>query len=332
MKLLDFFKKYENQDGLLEKLPSWVFVEWSAANNFVQDVNYPSNMLYAGVLWPRRRACTTCPSWPPRPNESAKRSDGSPSMGSSSSTMRFATRKASWKSRGIGAKCVNTLPSSSRRPRRKSHRAIVANASATSSGPETERDESLFPSPPRQLVRWQRAAVGACCRRPVEAARFSTSRSPIFLYMADRTGTLWENVDAGASCDHGFRLARRAYALSRCVGSVPASTSSGSQGRHSSSATRHWSIAKEALPTPDGVVHLEVEESQDGRLEYHLDLPAGYEATIANRERAAAVPRSESLSAGIHRIFFALFRIGRLFSAIRFSAGKAVVTRCTKGP
>jgi len=48
--LLAFFEKYENEDGLLEHLPSWNFVEWSKANEFVQDVNYPTNMLYAGVL------------------------------------------------------------------------------------------------------------------------------------------------------------------------------------------------------------------------------------------------------------------------------------------
>ncbi len=48
--LIKFFERYRNEDGLLEKLPSWVFVEWSKANDFVQDVNYPSNMLYAGVL------------------------------------------------------------------------------------------------------------------------------------------------------------------------------------------------------------------------------------------------------------------------------------------
>ncbi len=48
--LVKFFDKYKNSDGLLEKLPSWVFVEWSRANDFVQDVNYPSNMLFAGVL------------------------------------------------------------------------------------------------------------------------------------------------------------------------------------------------------------------------------------------------------------------------------------------
>ncbi len=48
--LLDFYKKYENEDGLLERLPSWNFVEWSSANDWTWDVNYPTNFLYAGVL------------------------------------------------------------------------------------------------------------------------------------------------------------------------------------------------------------------------------------------------------------------------------------------
>ncbi len=47
--LLDYFKEYENQEGFLEKLPSWNFVEWSAANDWVQDVNYPTNMLYVRI-------------------------------------------------------------------------------------------------------------------------------------------------------------------------------------------------------------------------------------------------------------------------------------------
>ena len=49
-KLIKFFRQYRNADGLLEKLPSWVFIEWSAANEYVQDVNYPANMTWAGVL------------------------------------------------------------------------------------------------------------------------------------------------------------------------------------------------------------------------------------------------------------------------------------------
>ncbi len=48
--LMDYFEGFQNEDGLLEKLEKWVFVEWSAANRFVQDVNYPTNMLYAQAL------------------------------------------------------------------------------------------------------------------------------------------------------------------------------------------------------------------------------------------------------------------------------------------
>lgn len=48
--LVEYFQEFENSDGLLEKLDKWVFIEWSKANGFVQDVNYPSNMLYARML------------------------------------------------------------------------------------------------------------------------------------------------------------------------------------------------------------------------------------------------------------------------------------------
>lgn len=48
--ILDFLKKYENKDGLLQDLPNWNFVEWSAANEWVKNVNYPTNFLYAEVL------------------------------------------------------------------------------------------------------------------------------------------------------------------------------------------------------------------------------------------------------------------------------------------
>lgn len=45
--LLGFFARYENGDGLLDRLPGWKFVEWSRANDWVDDVNYPTNMLYS---------------------------------------------------------------------------------------------------------------------------------------------------------------------------------------------------------------------------------------------------------------------------------------------
>ncbi|MDP4118576.1 MAG: hypothetical protein Q8873_05235 [Bacillota bacterium] len=48
--LIKFFKKYENADGFTEKLPKWNFIEWSKANQWVQDINYPTNMMYAKLL------------------------------------------------------------------------------------------------------------------------------------------------------------------------------------------------------------------------------------------------------------------------------------------
>jgi len=50
--ILNALKPYENEAGLLENLPGWVFVEWSRANDadLVCGVNYPSNMLYSGAL------------------------------------------------------------------------------------------------------------------------------------------------------------------------------------------------------------------------------------------------------------------------------------------
>lgn len=50
--IFDYFKAFENEIGLLENLESWVFVEWSKANDkqFLEGVNFPSNMMYGYAL------------------------------------------------------------------------------------------------------------------------------------------------------------------------------------------------------------------------------------------------------------------------------------------
>ncbi len=50
--ILEFLSDYENEEGLLENLQGWVFLEWSKANDgeFIKGVNFPSNMLYAQAL------------------------------------------------------------------------------------------------------------------------------------------------------------------------------------------------------------------------------------------------------------------------------------------
>lgn len=47
--LLEWFLQYENGDGLLEKLPGWNLIEWSKTTEWMNDVNYPTNMLYSYV-------------------------------------------------------------------------------------------------------------------------------------------------------------------------------------------------------------------------------------------------------------------------------------------
>lgn len=48
--VLRFLARHENENGMLEDLPSWNFVEWSKANEWTRNVNYPTNFLYVGVL------------------------------------------------------------------------------------------------------------------------------------------------------------------------------------------------------------------------------------------------------------------------------------------
>ena len=50
MELLDFYRRHENSDGLIERMPGFNFVEWSRANQWTKDVSYPTNFLYAAAL------------------------------------------------------------------------------------------------------------------------------------------------------------------------------------------------------------------------------------------------------------------------------------------
>jgi len=52
LKTFSHFEKYENADGLLEKLDGWIWVDGDKTKcaELVQDVNYPTNILYAHAI------------------------------------------------------------------------------------------------------------------------------------------------------------------------------------------------------------------------------------------------------------------------------------------
>jgi len=51
-KLIEYFKQFENEFGLLERLEGWVWVDGDQTEcaRLIQDVNYPTNMLYTKAL------------------------------------------------------------------------------------------------------------------------------------------------------------------------------------------------------------------------------------------------------------------------------------------
>ena len=270
--LLDYFKPFENADGLLEKLESWVFVEWSAANDFVQDVNYPSKMLYAGVL------------------DTAARLYGRDDLRDKAAALRETIRKQSLK---------NGLFYSDNALRKDGALTVTDNTTEVCQyfafyfGVATpERDAELWRvlldefGPDRVKQGGHRSVppansfIGNMLRMEL-LSRAGRSRQIMdesigyLKYMADRTGTLWENVQDNASLNHGFAShaavtfyrdilgLRRVDAvnktvdilipdvpLERCAGTVPAGADivqltwlrDGKKVRHTVNAPAGWTV------------------------------------------------------------------------------------------
>ena len=274
--LLDFFKKYENSDGLLEKLPSWVFVEWSKANDFVQDVNYPSNMLYAGTL------------------SAAGRMYGVEALTAKAAKLRQTIRQQSFDGRFF---VDNALRREGKLQVTRNHSEVcqyfafffgVADRQSHGELWRVLRDEF---GPDREKTKAHpdvyaaNSFIGNMLRMELlsDAGRgqqILDESVAYLLYMAERTGTLWENVGAYASCDHGFAshivhtLYRDILGLRRV-------------DPHAKQITIRFQDLKlgaceGTLPTPDGPIELGWRVDGD-RIVYRLAHPAGYRATIENQ-------------------------------------------------
>lgn len=200
-KLIKFFDAYLNSDGLLEKLPHWVFVEWSAANSYVQDVNYPSNMLYAAML------------------DAAARLYGDGSLSRRANAVRNKIREQSFDGRFF---CDNAVRQADGTLLRTENRTEVCQYYAFFFGvADFDRDAELWKTlktefgPVRKTkdlhpeVSPANAFIGNYLRLEL-LSREGLSEQLIdevideYTKMAELTGTLWENMSTTASCNHGF--------------------------------------------------------------------------------------------------------------------------------
>ena len=199
--LVDYLKGFRNSDGLLEKLPRWVFVEWSRANSLVQDVSYPSNMLWARML------------------EAMDRLYSMPELAAEAARVREAVRRQSWTgewfcdnavrqqdgSLKLSGECTETCQYYAfffGIATKESHPALWQRL-VEDFGPKRAKT-GKFPQ-----IHPSNAFIGnylrlECLAREGLSAQILEETRGFFLYMAELTGTLWEHIRTEASCNHGF--------------------------------------------------------------------------------------------------------------------------------
>jgi len=282
MALLDYFSQFHNEDGLLENLEKWVFIEWSAANDFVQDVNYPTNMLYAGAL------------------SAAGRLYNIPALLDQAEAIRTTVRQQSFDGEFFVDNAVREhgkLTVTDNRTEVCQYFAFFFDVASPRSHPELWRKLVNEFGPHRPAtgayadVHPANAFVGNMLRLEV-LSRYGRCRQILdesiayLLYMADRTGTLWENVDERASCNHGF-ASHICHTLYRDIlGLYRVNHADKRLQIRFTDLGLDW--CEGYIPVGDGGIEL-VWWREDNTVHYRLSYPAGWEVSVTNPDNLVLV-------------------------------------------
>ena len=208
--VIGFFDKYKNEYGLLEDLESWVFVEWSVANDaeYVRGVNFPSNMLYARALI------------------AAGRLYGMPELCREGERMRATIKELSYNGKFFAD---NATRQDGVLVRRDDHISETCQYYALWMGLECDEahvrmmTEEFGPKRTDAYPEVGRSNMFIgnylrffwLCDRG-EYGRVLDECVDYFSRMANLTGTLWEHDRPTASCNHGFTSVA-AVILLRCL-------------------------------------------------------------------------------------------------------------------
>ncbi|RHJ82451.1 family 78 glycoside hydrolase catalytic domain [Parabacteroides sp. AM08-6] len=274
--LIEYFKPFKNKDGLLEKLDKWVFVEWSAANSFVQDVNYPSNMLYAGML------------------DAAGNIYNDSSLKKEAEKVRKVIRKQSFDGQFFSDNAVRKNGKLEVQRNNQTevcqYYAFYFNVATPELYPELwQRLLNEF-GPKRKInnpypsIHFANAFIGNYLRLEI-LSRYGHIRQLMnesldeYLIMAKTTGTLWENMTTVASCNHGF-ASHIAHVFYRDILGVKNILPNIKKIEIKFTDTDLKSC-KGKIPVGPEYVTLEWVK-KDNVISYSLNIPEGYEVTIEN--------------------------------------------------
>ncbi|MBQ7189345.1 MAG: hypothetical protein IJR99_08015 [Kiritimatiellae bacterium] len=272
--ILNCLARYRNADGLLQKLPAWVFIEWSEANSLVQDINYPANMLYAWALdvtarlYDRRDLA-----------EDAKR-------------IREKVREQSFTGKWF---CDNAVLSgqdgaaklSGRQTEVCQYFAFFTGTATPQTHPELYRT-LLDEFGPNRVQRGLHREVapanflfGTLLRmellsREGRSKQIYEETRDYFLRMAEKTGSLWENSTPHASCCHGFAAIAAEY-LYRDILGVRLIDRKGKRIRIAPAKDIPLEWCEGSVPlSEDAVAEVSWRRKQEGGISVHCKLPDGW--------------------------------------------------------
>jgi alpha-L-rhamnosidase len=275
--LLDYFEAFENESGLLEKLDSWIFVEWSRANDFVQDVNYPTNMLYSAALEKAGKLYQN-DEWL---NKAGKVKQA---ILEQSFNGEFFVDNAVRSESGELVVTENTTEVCQ-------YYAFFFNIATPETHPDLWKKLTTDFGPNRDDTKTfpdvfrANAFIGNYLRMDILSGNGLQSQllnevQDYFYYMAERTGTLWENMSAHASCNHGF-ASYLGHILYRDVLGI-----SNIDYLEKEVTIRFTDIGLDecsgSLPVDDGVIELQWKHAGN-QIHYSLKVPDDFTVKIETR-------------------------------------------------
>ncbi|MDR0538269.1 MAG: hypothetical protein LBH04_09585 [Tannerellaceae bacterium] len=274
--ILKYFEGFENSDGLLEKLRSWIFVEWSKANDFVQDVSYPTNMLYGAAL------------------KAASILYGNEAWAKKSAAVHATVLRQSWNGSFFVDNAMRRdgrLVVTENTTEVCQYYAFYFNVATPATHPELWKRLVNEFGPNRDASRtWPavyraNAFMGNYLRMDLLSrygfqSQMALEIQDYFFYMADKTGTLWEHAGNQASCNHGF-ASYIGHVLYRDILGIS----------HIDYVKKEITVrfadilvneCSGSIPVGDDFVSLRWKRSVDS-IAYSLKLPDGYTVKIENQ-------------------------------------------------
>lgn len=199
-RLLEWFEEFENENGLLEDLEGWVFIEWSACNNLTEGINYPTNMLYsraltgAGNLYGDQMLLDKAQKIKEQICKDAYDGfffhDQARRVNDRIQRQPFITETCQYYAFFCGIADIQTYPE-------------LWEILCKEFGPRRQRTRT-YPE-----VSFSNAFIGNFLRLLLlkeqgERKQMLDEIQGYFQFMAEKTGTLWEHDNTIASCNHGF--------------------------------------------------------------------------------------------------------------------------------